>query len=214
MKALLLKDFYALKEARVLIALMILISVAMALWGGIEQAGFVMGYLSILAAILVLNVISYDEADNGQAFLFTLPISRRQYVLEKYIFGWLTGFIGWGVAFLLSELTAVRAGESLAGELQWMPGGTLLGLLLMQAVMIPVQLKFGGQRGKLAMMLVIVLFCAGGAVLVNYVDLQWLEGLLGGMNRYGLLGAGAVVFLFGTAVSYLCSIRIMSRKEF
>lgn len=214
MKTLLLKDFYALKEARVMIGMMILISAAMVLWGGIEQASFVMAYLSILSAIMMLTIISYDEADNGQAFLFTLPISRKQYALEKYIFGWITAFTGWGLAFILSEVAAVRAGESFVGELQWMPGVTLLALLLVQAVTIPIQLKFGTQRGRLVMLLVIAISCAGGVVFVNYEELQWLKVLLGGMSKYSILGAGAVIFLLGTVISYRCSLRIMNKKEF
>ena len=34
-----------------------------------------------------MSSISYDEFDNGNAFLFSLPITRKDYVLEKYIFG-------------------------------------------------------------------------------------------------------------------------------
>lgn len=214
MKALLTKDLYALKEARTLILLMVAISVAIALWGGIEQAGFVMGYISILAAILVLTVISYDEADNGQAFLFAMPISRKQYVMEKYLFGWITCFSGWILAGILSALTVLRAGESFSGELRWLPGGVLLGVLLTQAVMIPVQLKFGGQKGKLAMLVVLAAAVGGAAALANSGGGQLAEAVFSKMGSYGLVITGAALLLMGTAVSYCCSLRIMGKKEF
>ena len=42
---------------------------------------------TIVTAIFAITTISYDEFDNGLAFLMTLPVTRKQYVAEKYLLG-------------------------------------------------------------------------------------------------------------------------------
>ena len=51
--------------------------------------------------IVVLGTLSYDEFDRGYSFLFTLPVSKRGYVKEKYVLGllfcggiWLLSVLG------------------------------------------------------------------------------------------------------------------------
>ncbi len=54
---------------------------------------FPIGFLGFVGALFSLSSISYDEFDNGNAFLFSLPITRKDYVLEKYIFGLISGIM-------------------------------------------------------------------------------------------------------------------------
>ncbi|MCF0261227.1 MAG: ABC-2 transporter permease, partial [Erysipelotrichaceae bacterium] len=86
MKGLLVKDCFLLfqRKQSLLMILAVCIFVGMAVGGE-----FVISYMTILGAIFALSTISYDDADNGMMFLMTLPISKKQYVLSKYVFGFL-----------------------------------------------------------------------------------------------------------------------------
>ena len=66
---------------------------------------FILGYCTLFFTILVMSTTGYDEANNGNSFLFTLPFSRGLYVAEKYLFGFCMGLLGWGiaVAFVLAQ---------------------------------------------------------------------------------------------------------------
>ena len=75
MKALFKKDFYALKESKILILIMLFVVVIMGFWGKGESTGFILSYVTVLSGVLVLNTISYDEMDNNYAFLLTMPFS-------------------------------------------------------------------------------------------------------------------------------------------
>ena len=81
MKGLLIKDLKLLKGQKnffvVLIVIAIVLSVSM------SSPSFVIGYMTFIGAVFTLSTISYDEFDNGNAFLFTLPFSRMDYVIEK-----------------------------------------------------------------------------------------------------------------------------------
>ena len=48
---------------------------------------FITSYMAMIGMVFALTTLSYDEYDNGLPFIFTLPISRRDYAFEKQIFG-------------------------------------------------------------------------------------------------------------------------------
>ena len=51
-----------------------------------QDTSFVIMYANIIFMMFGLSTISYDAFDNGEAFLFTLPITKKLYVKEKYVF--------------------------------------------------------------------------------------------------------------------------------
>lgn len=227
MKALFIKDLYALKESRLIMLLTLVLSIIVGCMGNIA---FINGYVCAIALVLVLNVIAYDETDNGYVFLFTLPISRKQYVMEKYIFAWMTACAGWCMALILSSLVASFSSDSqVSGELQWLAWGKTMTafygcglalMLVMQAILIPIQLRFGGQRGRAASLLAFAMIF-GAAVLVakligSTVDdgIERILDLILGGSIPQTLGACLVIFLVSSAISFFCSVRIMERKKF
>lgn len=220
MKALILKDLYSLKESRVLLLLMAAVALFMVFQGGEEGISFVQSYVAAISAILVINVIAYDEVDNGYVFLFTLPISRKQYAAEKYLFGWSTGILGWGFATVLSEIGAAT-GLSDPNGLRWAAYGAVLAILLIiQAIVIPIQLKFGGQKGKIAVILAIGIACGGAAFSVKILGKSIEREIALGMEiaseftTVQLMGIELAAALIAGGISLLCSMRIMEKKAF
>lgn len=87
-RGLLIKDLCLMGEIRKLL-LIILFVTAIFIFNGTSST-FLTGYIMIIIAFLVGMTISYDEMNNGLAFLMTLPVTRRQYVAEKFICGLLS----------------------------------------------------------------------------------------------------------------------------
>ena len=186
---------------------------------GLTQNGtFVLGYLSFTFSILLTSTISYDEMDQGFEFLMTLPVTPRTYVQEKY------GFCTVGVIFsvVLSGIIYLVA-KGIHGE-QILLGEELLTVLIFVpivwcviAIMVPIQLKFGAEKGRIAIFMVyggsafllyFVLKCIGeGSVklMANYLNQLKPEILLLG----GFLLSGLVLM-----ISYGISRRIMEKKEY
>ena len=185
-----------------------------------NSAAFVSNYLTILCSILVVSTISYDEFDNGNAFLFTLPISRKEYVREKYLFGFGVSIVVWFLTVLLiggySGLTTENYNwtEGIAASVSGIfTSGYLLSFL------IPVQLKFGAEKGRLILVGVsgiIVGICFGAVEVTKKLDINieelfhWLNALPPMVLAAGLVGA----FLVMMGISYLISVRVMEKKEF
>ena len=88
------------------------------------------------------------------------------------------------------------------------------------AVMLPLRLKFEGDKGKLILPLVI----AGAGILlyggVKLADLSGIDAekealrILNGVGTAGILGMLAVIMVLAAGISWLCSRQIMMKKEF
>lgn len=90
MKGLLIKDFKLMKMQKNFFLMMIAIVIAISFFQ--NEISFPLGFLPFVISLFSLSTISYDEFDNGNAFLFSLPISRKDYVKEKYLLSFLLGF--------------------------------------------------------------------------------------------------------------------------
>lgn len=199
----------------------IVIFIALAFMIGLNTGGsFIIGYLSCLCAIFTISTISYDEMENGFPFLMTLPIDRKTYVYEKYVFCFGVGMGSWGVAVLLSlAVSAVKGvgidfAEELMGALAMIPMFMLFG-----AVMIPLQLKFGAEKSRIVMALLTGGIIAAGFTMKNVAErtgvdvgekIARLDEMPYGVV-FGCLMAGVGVIV---ALSVWGSVRILEKKEY
>lgn len=214
MRGLLLKDFYLMAGQKRFFIIVFAIAVLFFLTGQNEE--FIVGYVTMLCGIFAVTTIHYDEFNKGNIFLFTLPFQRKQYAVEKYLFGIIAGGAAWIASFAVVMVLGYGRGELDIRE--WgVPMLTyFLVLLLMLAVMIPIELKFGAEKGKLA---TFVLFFAvfGIFFLVTNASEEAgidLSALAGQMNLAKLALGAVLVTLLVLAFSVSASIKIMEKKQF
>lgn len=178
------------------------------------DGSFMIGYLTMISAILTIGTISYDEFDNGYLFLLTLPVTRRSYVTAKYIFCFLGDLVGWAAASVIYAGCCLAKGaglgmEQLAAALVFLP---VVGL--MSAVMLPLQLKYGAEKSRLALA---VLF--GGIGVLGALGMKLFPGLPNTLRAFpeisgAALGAAALgAVVAAVALSYWISLGIMEKKE-
>lgn len=105
MKGLLVKDFKLMMLQRNFFLLILVIVIGMMAFT--DDVVFPLGFLSFVVSLFTLSTISYDDFDNGNAFLFTLPITRNDYVIEKYSLGLLFGCVAWILATVLGVIATV-----------------------------------------------------------------------------------------------------------
>lgn len=86
MLGLFIKDLKLLKAQKKLFMLVGIVTavVLFNIQDGTEMIGFMAGYMVFVVTMAATSTIGCDEADHGTVFLFTLPVSRKEYVLEKY----------------------------------------------------------------------------------------------------------------------------------
>ena len=220
MKGLLIKDFQLMKnQGKILIAIFV-VNAAFGIFAD-GNSSFLTAYFTIFLALFTTSTISYDEYDSGYLFLFTLPISRKGYVTGKYVFGILSVLLAWcfGMAVGTADFLRTTPNESLT---DWFISGTLYiaVAVIFLSFTIPVRLKFEAEMARYAnliaiiAMLVIYTLIMGG---IEYLPESWTENAAAFFNGLGDMGiwicvmTAALVILI---ISYLCSRRIMEKKEF
>ena len=103
-----MKDFYMLLEMKKFAGMMAVIGLLLLITNSGGE-GFVISYMTIMSAFMVLSTLSQDEGGKGIQFLLTLPVTRKIYVKEKYCLGLLNGIGFWLVsAVVVGIVTAVR----------------------------------------------------------------------------------------------------------
>src|SRR5699024_11424520 len=95
MKGMLIKDFRILKyQGKTLFLMLLVVAVLMNLITDVGPT-FIVGYITIIFSLFTVTTVSYDEFDNCYLFLMTLPVTRKKYVNEKYLFALLSIIFAW-----------------------------------------------------------------------------------------------------------------------
>ncbi|WP_072449328.1 ABC-2 transporter permease [Blautia sp. Marseille-P3201T] len=218
MKGLFIKDIALMKNNKRILSI-IFFTVIFLMITGINSS-FLMGYIPFICCTLTMGTISYDEYENGLPFLLTLPISRKEYVKEKYFLGFFTG----GIGFLLSAAAATILQWIKTPEMdifQWLLfcGYFLIFLAIFLALMIPIQIKYGSDKGKivfLGIFLSIIALCYLATQMFQRLsfDFRGIKWFLAGVSDWQILvlSMGLAVVILG--ISHFFSIRIIEKKEF
>lgn len=218
MKGLLIKDFKLMTTQKNFFLIIILIAIGMISFT--EDVSFPIGFVTFILSSFALSTISYDEFDNGYAFLFTLPITRVSYVLEKYCLGFLLGFGSWLLVTCLGIIASmVRYNISLTEV--WQIAAMILPIMIIiQSLMIPFQLKFGGEKGRIAIIGAVGLLLVAGLLILKGAKLFLNVDLIAQFNTLPIVSIG-MLFLIASAIALLffalsvrISISIMKKKQF
>lgn len=216
MRGLLVKDFKLFSEQKQFFALILFIAAALVVTG--QNPHFIISYCTLICTFFTISTIGYDEFGNGYAFLFTLPVSRKGYAIEKYLFGTLMGGGTWLAATVVcAAYTWMK--EPNINKTEWFLTAfcILLCVEIMISLMVPIQLKFGSEKSRIATFVITILFFVMLEVLKQIqklLGIQWNVGMLQGLGMIGGIILGMVCIIAVIAASVIISIRIVEKKQF
>lgn len=218
MKGLLIKDLRLMLIQKRFFLMMIIIAIGMMF--SMNNSSFIFGYLTFVCSLFSISSISYDEFDNGYAFLFTLPITRKEYVLEKYVFGFIVSLISWVISIIIAFSYEIIKNNmfSYIDILESAVGLLLINFIIL-SLLIPMKIKYGSEKGNIAQM---ILF--GGIFIVGFAIYQIMNilnvDITGFLNIIESLHIGIlfiVVLMIVCLIIFICiqsTIKIMNNKEF
>ena len=218
MKGLLLKDIYLLKAYG---KTYLLLLAFYAVLGFMNGASFFSILIAVILLILPLNAFAYDEQARWDKFAVALPGGRRAVVRAKYQFLFLV-LAGLFIVALAVNLLLLAAGRSADAELEGVllsVGGTLLAGTLLNLILFPLLFKFGTQKSRLILALIMgVAFAALGIGVVilsmgGGPDFQWPPHL-STPTPVLIVAAAAVLTAAVALISYRISCRVYDKKEF
>ena len=164
--------------------------------------GFNNAFAVVYAAMLPYTALAYDERSKWDQLAAMMPYSTRDMVLSKYVFGWLC--IG-GAAVLSALLQAVL---SLAVNRTFLPGVmalSVLGARCILAITLPLMFRFGVEKGRLAMFLIIFLVCGAAGAIANIAE-SVEQG-----TSFAFQGSVLVILLIAAVVLTAVSIPLSQR---
>lgn len=198
MKALLMKDLHVFWRRMKLFIWMILIFSAIP---SIFQTTFAITY----AAMIPYSMFSVDEASKWERLAVMMPYSTFDLVMSKYVLGFLS--IGGAVAavLLIQPLMSFVTGETGADG-----GITFTAVcvsLIIMAVTLPLIFRFGVERARMTMILLVAAICGSAGAMASMTDAGVRIHFGGGLFA---LGAAAVI---AQIVSIPLSMKLYEKRK-
>ncbi len=211
MKGLFLKDLYNMK----LSARTLAVTLAMFTVFGIvfNNPVYILSMLMFMSLSISISSISADEKCQWESYALTLPVTRRQIVLEKMASMVCYLLAGSIAGLVISGILTVVNGEKL-GMLLLGFGFALGVILIMQSIIFPLLLKLGSENARYILTGIVAAPAVLFIVSMKYFKIseQWLEAFLNkwlGTACLGVILAG----MLGLLLSYFVSVRVYAKKE-
>ena len=203
MKALILKDIYVIWRQMKYFLVMILIFSAL-------PSGFNNAFAVVYAAMMPYTALAYDERSKWDQLAAVMPYSTRDIVLGKYVFGWLCIGAAAVLSLLFQAVLALLGSRAFAPAMMAMAA---LGGLCILAISLPVMFRFGVEKGRLMMFLIIFLVCgSAGALSSIAISVDHTAGGLSGPFA-ALMAVLPIAAAALTAVSVPLSMKFYARRE-
>ena len=183
-------------------------------------ADFIAVYIPSVMAVYSGNTISYDENDHGYTYLFSLPVNKKIYVREKYIFSFIMTACGWCIGMICAGIMVlINPEEVFDPEMLAMELITFFVFQAIAGIMIAIRIRFEGEKGRIVLPIAILIIFAicyiiGSFVKANLGLKESILHMIGGIGDFEIAIALIVLSLIICFASYKYSMRVMRKKEF
>lgn len=217
MKALLLKDIKVLAVNMKLYFVLILLYILLGAF--VTDLGIFQLYPILLFSLFPVTALAYDERCHWNQYGITLPVSRRDLVLSKYILG-IAGSFSIALFTLAVNLVFPILFQNTVTDFRLLSCYILAVVsasILSMDLILPISFHFGTERGRMFYLGAVVLLCAGPAILDSIFDSMRLPAVTPGSILFSGLGMAACAFallaLLLTVFSMAVCIRLFDKKE-
>ncbi len=206
-------------------SLLILIIFCAIAIGSTGTITFVPIIVCAITGMIALSTFNYDETSQADKYILSLPVTRQDIVLSKFILaisstiiGALLGFLF--TIFLVNILNIIRPDSLITldyNNLLTTTIGAMFGISLIQSIQIPSIYKWGAEKGRIQMFVlifVLVVLILGISYLVmnsNFnINLEDIENF---MNKFGIITLIlAMIIMYYT--SFKLSLKIFKHKDY
>ena len=164
--------------------------------------------ITVIFTMMILNTFAYDEMSKWDYYALSLPVTKKQLVLSKYLLTVIFAFAGTWLSSMVSLVTHRWNAESFTGL--YALGSTAL---MLAAILLPLLYKLGTQKARIWMF---ILFLTPTAVLILLNGIGFHLSFLTNISDsaveqfvYLLLPTSLVLYI----CSYFLSCKIFQNKE-
>lgn len=211
MGGLIKKDFLLIKNNIKFFLIYILFFLVLSFTEASLNITFVLPFMAIM---MFITTFSYDDFNNFNAYAITLPVGRKNIVKGKY----LTAGIIIAVSFILSLILPFLSDVISNNRFNFIDvlanvSGTILGLVLIISIWLPMLYKFGVEKGRIMLFVLVFGISIIGAVLARFIDFTPVINFINSLDNIFFI---VIPFLsvVSLIVSYLISTKIFLKKDF
>ena len=204
------KDIAMIKSNFKLMGLLFIVYAVMGLLGEMDIS-FILPFLSIM---IMISTFSYDNYNKWDAYSITLPNGRKNSVKAKYLATILMILIVSIITIILSFVISYVNTKTINYEqILVTMFGTIFGTLLVLTFMYPIIYKYGVEKARIGIFIIVFGLVVVGGFLLQYLDLSFIAKSLSFLEDY------LIIILIGITIimvylSYIISQKIFSKKEF
>lgn len=166
----------------------------------------------IIGVMLSMNSFSYDEFNNCNAYVSTLPNGRRNCVLAKYITSVLFAFVLCIISFIITLGTGFISHTADISEASASLAGVIFSVIIMISLIYPMMFRFGANNGRIWMFVLVFLILGIGGLASNYIDIDVISSVFRTIEKY-LYIALPLLSVVMLSVSCFISLKIFEHKE-
>lgn len=170
--------------------------------------------ISFMSVILMMSTFSYDAYNKWDAYAITLPNGRKNSVRAKYLATIFLIVVMTLFVTILSFIISYVNTKSLDIEnILSNAFGSVLGTIIVQSLMYPTIYKFGVEKARIGIFIIVFGVIIISGIISNFIDLESITRVLNIINNY-LLIIVPIVILIILFISYKVSESIYKKKEF
>ena len=204
------KDIAMIKSNFKLMGLLFIVYAVMGLLGEMDMS-FILPFLSIM---IMISTFSYDNYNKWDAYSITLPNGRKNSVKAKYLATILMILIVSIITIILSFIISYVNTKTINYEqILVTMFGTIFGTLLVLTFMYPIIYKYGVEKARIGIFIIVFGLVVVGGFLLQYLDLSFIAKSLSFLEDYLIIILIGITIIM-VYVSYIISQKIFSKKEF
>lgn len=217
MKGLFVKDLHLLGKQKLFFLATIFLTVMNAY--NLQTLVLVPLFMLFFVLSIIFTTITLDEMNHGFSFLFTLPISRKKYVVEKYLLAYISS-----IAAIVLSIFIVLVMNRTQGRVVDIKSFllVLIGILIVGSLYIslilPFYFKFDEGKSRLIIMVVMAIifffvFLGKGLFERLGIDIMGFLLRISTTPLWILFTGGTSAAIIAGGISFVFSLRFITKKE-
>ena len=175
-------------------------------------------FLNILLGMSVLltvyQVMAYEDHNNIDYLISYLPVKRNEYVLSRYLLGIVSILLA-SILLCIVYFVSIKINDLQGISLNLLLPTSITSAILSMCVIIPLVLKFGINKGRVFMSIIVILVSTMPLSLMSDIsqDSKTLETIMNIINSVGMPLITVVINIIILLVSIGISINLYKNKE-
>lgn len=208
MRGLILKDLFILKQNYKTFFVLIIFFI-LAMFQNSSAASFT-SVINAVFTMMITTTISYDNLAKWDKYALTMPITRKEMVLSKYICSIIFNLIGLVLGIVIVFVMGIVRNNLNITEIFISAISSAIVMIIFISLMFPLVYKFGVEKFRIFLILIFmipVFFILALRNMTNVGELidKWLIYIIISVP---------IIAVIGFVLSYFISIKIYENKEF